>query len=192
IEQIFRDLVTDPSDTTPDPDRARADAVRIRAELDRVTANKRHLDEQLTSIDRSPAPGGRLATMASAGRTLRTVRAVVAAALRDINEARTAVAVWLAVVAAATLGWWWYGGAITTVAAWVAAASGPLLVLGRSVRNINRTVMEFTERQRTTLERQREHLTGRITSLRRDLAAVDAVAALGRFLQDRATGTDYD
>jgi WD40 repeat protein len=191
VQQLFRDLVEDSSPASLDPRIANEVRAQLIADVEANARAQAQLDADLKRIDAAAQAQGVFSELVSVPRQLWVLRAVAHQALADLRRSAVATTFW---VAAAALGiglWWWLGSRIAAVIATLIVASAPVLVLINQLRRVNDTIAKIGAARVADLTARRESLRDEEAQLNARLGEADTIVALGQFLDDRVTGTDF-
>ena len=192
VEQLFRELVDDPSAAAPDPERARRRRAQLEREIARVSREQAEVATRLGHAARSGRAGGVFSWLASPRQVALLGWALLREAARDLRASWRLLAAWVVLATLGVLVWSRFETRLTSILATVAVAAGPLAVVLRRVRAVNATVAAFAERGQARLRRRDGDLTAELGKLREELGAVDAVVALDGFLDHQSTAADWE
>ncbi len=188
IGKIFGDLQAS-GPAAPDPDEARARRVELRRRLADNRADQQRLRGALRRMDDSASATGRFSAAGSPVGILRTYLATGAQWWRDAQRSRAALVLALAVVGVGAVVWWLTADRFAVVGQWLAAlgsaaavSAGAVAVKGYGL------VRDHADGLRADLRSRLEQRQGQEQDLGEQLAQVDAIDALSRFVATHADG----
>ena len=165
--------------------------VKIQSQVDDLKAEQERLDAELTKADSLPQPAGFWAWLGSPYYAAR----IAAITLREnVRNTRTALPVllgWAVLGAGAYFLWHFFGTSIGAATVTIAAVTAPATVVIRKFKAGHDTLMRAIADERKELEEQRAAADQKMHVLQDKLQVVDAVARLGKFLDDRGAPSAY-
>lgn len=190
IGKIFRDLQSSGPATT-DPVEAEAKRVELRRRLADNRTDQNRLRGALRRIDDSASGTGGFAAAGSPTGMLRTYLVTGSQWWRDAWRSRVALIGALVVIGVGAVVWWLTADWLAAVWQWFAAlGSAALVTAGAVAARGYGVVREHAGGLRADLQQRLEQRQSQERSLGDELAQVDAVAALSRFVSMRTDAPD--
>jgi WD40 repeat protein len=198
VSHLFQVLAEpdDPEDTAGSGDKKDAADIKtrrieIQSRVDDLQAEQERIDAELTKADSLPQPAGLWAWLGSpyyaAKISTRTLR-------ENVGDMRTVLPVllgWVALGAGAFVLWHFFGPRIGAASVTLAVVAAPGTAVLRKFRAEHDKLMRFVADQRKELEEARAAADKKMRGLQEKLLLVDAVARLGKFLDDRGAPAAY-